>query len=108
MQEGFSQRVLFRPGQEQTHSKSELKIAHFIRVFAIEKLVDFIDRDNIWYVSHLVIESGQIYVELVIVVISKHLEHGLIQLFFLHDCPNHVAVYKLINLFDRHIHPVVS
>ena len=58
--------------------------------------------------SDLVIESRQINIELIIIVVSEHLEHGFIQPFLFHDCSYHVAVNELIYFFDRHVHPVVG
>ena len=77
-------------------------------MLAIEKLVDLVNRYDVWHVPDLVIEPCQVDVKLVVIIVAEHLQHGFVQLIFLHYGSDHVAVDELIYLFDGHIHPVVG
>ena len=108
MEEGPRKGVFLWLGEKKAHSEAELDVSHGVRVLAIEQLINLVNGDDVGHVAHLVIEPGQVDVKLIVVVVSKQLEHALIQSIFLHQSPHHVAVDELVDFLYWHIHPVVG
>ena len=77
-------------------------------MFAIKQLVDLVNSDDVGYMTHLVLKSCQVNIQLIIVVISQQLKHALVKPIFLHDCSHHIRVDELVHFFYRHIHAMVS
>ena len=74
----------------------------------IQEFVDFVNRQDVGYVSNFVLVARQVDIELKIVVVSYQLEHGVVNLLLLHEAPDHVRVNKLVHFFDGHIHAMVG
>lgn len=108
MEEGSSQRVLLWLCQEETHSETELDIAHRVWVLPVEQLINLVNGDYVGHMPHLVVESCQVDIQLVVVVVPKQLEHAFIDPVLLHYGPHHVGVDELVDLLDGHVHPVVG
>lgn len=59
-------------------------------MLTIKQLVDLVDIHDIRRMSHIVVILSQVYVQLVIIVISHHFQRHFVYLIFLDDVANHV------------------
>ena len=102
------ERVFLRFGKEHPQLELVLDVPSLVRVSTIQKFIDLVDGQNIRHVSHFVLIASQVDIQLKIVVVSYELQHGVIDLFLLHQTSHHVRVNELVDFFDGHVHAMVG
>jgi hypothetical protein len=77
-------------------------------MLAVQQLIYLVNGQDVGHMTHLVLVTREVNIELIVIIVTHHFENCLIHPFLLHQTTHHVAVYKLINLLHGHVHPVIG